>query len=121
MVTKSATKTTRGAPKPHRKVTELDADQRRQLDRKFAELDTDQRRQLEEAIRERQRNAPAWENKTREELEEEETKELLESLNDKGEAKDKKKRKKSGGCGHKNPCGKEKPQLNVELLAEKIF
>jgi len=67
--------------------------------RRSSELNADQRRQLDEAIAERMRNPASWAGQTKEQVEKEETKKLLKSL------KGKKKHSKSGDCGGGSPCG----------------
>jgi hypothetical protein len=118
MVTKTATKTT-GAPQPGRRP--ITAPTTAPKPRRRPEgLDADQLRELDETIAERLRNPGSWAGKTKEQVEEEETKKLLKSL--KGDADDKIKYRKSGGCGYSDPCGnKKKPELDLELLADKIF
>jgi hypothetical protein len=87
---------------------------------RLSDLDVDQRRQVEEAIREREHNAAAWEHKTREKLEEEETKKLLESLKSEGELGEKH-HQQNHDCDEHDPCGHRKPQVDIDELSEKVF
>jgi len=117
MTTKQPTPT-KGAQKP-KTVSQPQAarEQRSQI----ADLDVDERRAFEEWKREQEQKQSAWEHKTQEELE----LKFLEKLNKKNEEKEKgtrrKKKNKSESWGHEDPCGNRKPQIDLELLADKVF
>jgi len=99
MVTKSATKP-QGAPPTATRPKAAS----KQPTRRSSELNADQRRQLDEAIAERMRNPASWAGQTKEQVEKEETKKLLKSL------KGKNKHSKSGDCGGYSPCGDKDPR-----------
>jgi len=88
---------------------------------RISDLDVDERRAFEEWKRDQEQNQGAWEHPTNEELE----LKFLEKLNKKSEqrAKGAKSSKKdtSFGCPDDDPCGDRKPQIDLELLAEKVF
>ena len=115
MATKN-TAPTNGAKKP-----KAAAKAPREPRSRISELDVDERRAFEEWKRDQEQKQGAWEHKTNEELE----LKFLEKLNKKSEqsAKGGKsgKKDKSGGCPDDDPCGKRKPQIDLEMLAEKVF
>src|SRR5262245_60393802 len=115
MVTKTDANKGTSSPKPTGRAPTTEE---READQTVAGFDVDQRRAFEDWKREEERNRPAWKNPTKEELEVE----YLEYLKDK-------KRKGKGGslsmkssdCADVDPCGKAKPQIDMEMLAEKVF
>jgi len=117
MATKQPTPT-KGAQKPK---PASHSQQVREQRSQIADLDVDERRAFEEWKREQEQNQSAWEHKTQEELE----LKFLEKLNKKNEQNEKgtrrKKKSKSENWGNEDPCGNRKPQIDLELLAEKVF
>ena len=83
---------------------------------RISDLDVDERRAFEEWKRAKLQNQAAWEHKTDEEME----LGFLEKLNKKSKKKGSQK-DKSGGCADEDPCGDPKPQIDLEMLAEKVF
>jgi type IV secretory pathway VirB10-like protein len=109
---------TKGAQKPK---TASQPHAVREQRSQIADLDVDERRAFEEWKREQEQKQSAWEHKTQEELE----LKFLEKLNKKNEEKEKgtrrKKKNKSESWGNEDACGNRKPQIDLELLADKVF
>ena len=128
MVTKTATNThgTHGATHPGapHKVAKRPKVETRSLHDK-ADLNAEELRELDEAIAERLRNPASYAGKTKEQVEEEETKKLIKSLKGKG----KNKHGKSHGCGGHSPCGDNKSlkawkpyqRRDVGLMGGQVF
>ena len=117
MVTK--TTPTRGGKNP-KPAPQPKPKPKREVPSAISGLDVDERRAFEDWKREEERNRPAWKNPTKEELELEFL-ELLKEKSKKGKTGDALSRKKSSDCGDNDPCGDQKPKIDMETLAEKVF